>query len=83
MGLIGWSPVVPHNWGMRPTFVRFPSGNSRCPVTGLTRGHLHDLCVPCGRNGFRPPVKSHLVGSARRGARFIDVASLLAYLDKV
>ena len=63
-----------------PTFLRLPAGAERCPWTGLTRGYLHDLCVPCARNNFTPPVESHLVGRGRRGVRLICFRGLAAHL---
>lgn len=64
----------------RPVFVRLPSGPDRCPQTGLTRGYLHDLTVPCRRNAYRPAVASFLVGRGHRGVRLVCLDSLVAHL---
>ena len=63
-----------------PFFIRFPGGAARCLHTGLTRGFLHDLTVPCCRNDFHPPVASFLVGKGHRKVRLICVESLRDYL---
>ncbi len=73
------SGMSPHNSVMPPTqpiFLRMPHGSDRCPHSGMARGALHDLTVPCLRNGFRPPVISHLVGQGRRKVRLICFDSL-------
>jgi hypothetical protein len=66
----------------RPVFIRLPHASDRCPYSGLTRGYLHDLTVPCSRNAFQPPVPSFLVGHGRRGARLVCLDSLLSHLER-
>lgn len=66
-----------------PIFIRLPAPTARCPYTGLSRTTLTELTVPSKENGYRPPVKSHLLAApgAKRGIRIIDLESLMAYLS--
>jgi len=67
----------------RPIFVRLPKPGERCPISGLSRSALVNLCVPNKANDFRAPVKSielKFKKHATRGARLIDYESLMAYL---
>lgn len=44
-----------------------------------------DLVLPRASNGFKPPVKSVLIKKpgATRGARYVSVESLLAYMKNL
>jgi hypothetical protein len=67
----------------RPIFVRLPKPGERCPISGLSRSALVNLCVPNKANDFRAPVKSielKFKKHAKRGARLVDYESLMAYL---
>lgn len=68
-----------------PQYLRFPAPGRRDPLTGLSRGTLSELVLPCAANNFRPPVRSVLLKKrgASRGIRLIHVASLLGYLDQL
>lgn len=44
-----------------PIWVRMPSPTSVEHYTGLKRGKLYVLCVPCPANKHRPPVRSIVV----------------------
>jgi hypothetical protein len=86
----GWNgrrPASLQNYDMDaytpPIFIRLPHGSDHCAFTGLTRGHLHDLVVPCARNGFQPAVASYLVGTGRRKVRLICVESLQGHLGRL
>ena len=63
-------------------FLRLPPPGQKCPVTGLTRGYLNLLVLPCRENDFKPPVRSFTLrrkGRAR-GVRLIDRADLVRYI---
>lgn len=63
-----------------------PQNNTCCPFTGLKRGMLYNLCVPCKANSWKPPVQSKVIKgktAQRKGARLINKASLLAYIESV
>jgi hypothetical protein len=67
----------------QPFFVRLPKPGERCPISGLSRSALVNLCVPSKANDFHAPVKSielKFKKRATRGARLIDYKSLIAYL---
>jgi hypothetical protein len=66
----------------RPEYLRLPSPDARCALTGLSRTTLCELSVPSKVNGFKPPVKSLVVKKrgAMRGIRLINYDSLLDYL---
>ena len=65
-----------------PEFVPLPSGKATEFHSGLKRGALNLLILPCEANAYRPPVES--VSLRRRGhakgKRLIVLASLLNYL---
>ena len=65
-----------------PEFVPLPSGKATEFYTGLKRGALNQLILPCEANDYLPLVKS--VSLRRRGhakgKRLIVLASLLHYL---
>ena len=65
-----------------PEFVPLPSGKETEFYSGLKRGSLNLLILPCAANGHRPLVKSislRRTGQAK-GKRLIVLASLLGYL---
>jgi hypothetical protein len=67
----------------RPIFVRLPKPGERCPISGLSRSALVNLCVPSKANDFYAPVKSielKFKKHATRGVRLVDYESLMAYL---
>ena len=61
-----------------PIYIRLPKNKERCPYTGLSRSGLNSLIL-----GPNPPVRSvpSCMKYAKRGARLIDLLSLLRYLD--
>ena len=63
-------------------FIRLPAPKERCPLTGLSRGALNDLILPCPKNGFNPPVKSFCIRQrgAKTGIRIIDFQSLRRFI---
>ena len=65
-----------------PAVVRLPKSGQKEPYSGLARGQLDLLTRPQPGNGFKPPVKSHILAmkGAARGVRLVDLQSLLAHL---
>ena len=80
------TPVVEGgNPDQLPEFVKMPSTRGVEFYTGLRRGSLNQLVLPCEKNGYKPPVKSISLrkpGNAR-GTRLIVLASLLDYLRQL
>lgn len=72
-------------YNTRPEFIRLPKPGERCPLTGLSRGTLNELCIPTEKNNHRPLVRSHIIKKpgAARGVRLINYASLLKYLHQL
>lgn len=66
----------------KPEWIRLPV-KGRCPYTGLSRSMLYTLISPCPENGHKPPVRSISLRrkGCVRGARLIDLQSLMAYLE--
>jgi len=74
---------VPATTTTQPEFIRLPKPGTLCPHTGLGRGKLNQMILPCRENGFRPPVKSVCLrreGSVK-GVRLISYSSLITYLN--
>jgi hypothetical protein len=63
-------------------FMRFPKPKGRDPMFGLSRSFLNQLILPCEKNGYRPPLQSHVLRRRgyRRGIRLIGVDSLRNYI---
>lgn len=63
-------------------FLRLPPSGQKCPVTGLTRGYLNLLVLPCRENDFKPPVRSFTLRRKGRakGVRLIDRGDLVRYI---
>lgn len=60
-----------------PAYIRLPRSGTRCAITSMTRSNMNSLVL-----GPNAPVRS-VVDRKRgkiRGARFIETASLLAYM---
>ena len=74
--------VVPELPFEGPVWLRLPAPRTRCHYTGLSRTSLLELCAPCQRNSFQPPVVSKVVRKrgAIRGIRLICFNSLMTYL---
>ena len=68
-----------------PEWVPLPSGKEVEIHSGLRRGSLNQLVLPCAANNFRPPVKSFAIKrpGAVKGRRLIVLASLLSFLRKL
>ena len=68
-----------------PRYVPMPSGTETERYSGLKRGRLNTLILPCEANGYRPPVKSISLKppGALKGKRLIVLASLLSFLAKL
>ena len=67
---------------VRPEFIRLPKAGTRCPYCSLSRSTLNSYILPCEENGFKPPVKSHVLRQRGklRGIRVIDFESLCSYI---
>lgn len=76
--------VLSHLQGF-PEFVPLPSGKETEYYSGLKRGALNQLILPCSANGHRPLVMS--VSMRRpgnlKGKRLVVLASLLSYLRRL
>ena len=82
------NPSAPHLIGGRPSFdssvwIRLPAPRTRCPVSGLSRSSLSELCRPVSRNNWQPPVEAKVLKrrNANRGVLLINRASLLAFIE--
>ena len=73
------------NTNAKPEFIRLPLPGKRCPHTGLSRTTLCELTIDSPANGFRAPVKSHVLRKrgAVRGIRLISYDSLMDYLSNL
>ena len=65
-----------------PEFVPLPPAKGVEFYSGLKRGKLNQLILPCPENGGRPPVKSVSLRQrgCLKGKRLIHLRSLLDYL---
>lgn len=63
-------------------FLRLPPPGQKCPITGLTRGFLNLLVLPCTENDYKPPVRSFSLRRKGRakGVRLVDRADLIRYI---
>src|SRR5258708_34879005 len=68
----------------RPEFVPLPPLGGIEPNSGLKRGKLCQLILPCAANDWKPPVKSVSLRPqhCQKGKRLIYLPSLLDYLHK-
>ena len=68
---------------VRPEFIRLPKAKTHCPITGLSRTGIYNLCVPCRANGFNPvvPAKCLRQKGNLRGVWFIPYEPLIAYIN--
>jgi len=66
----------------RPEFVPLPPAGAVEPNSGLKRGKLCQLILPCASNDWKPPVKSVSLRprNCQKGKRLIHLPSLLDYL---
>jgi len=73
---------IPAGSCIKPEFIRLPKPGKQCPYTGLTRGFLNNLVLPCAINGHQPPVKSVSLRmkGCKTGVRLIYYDSLMEYL---
>lgn len=69
----------------KPEWIRLPSPGERCRFTGLSRGTLNELVIPCAANNEKPPVKSVVLRKrgSLRGIRLISYDSLMNYLTSL
>ena len=67
---------------IKPEFIRLPKPGAQCPWTGLSRGKLNQLVLPCKENSFKPPVRSVSIRQRghQRGVRLVFFDSLIDYL---
>ncbi|ACB74531.1 hypothetical protein Oter_1246 [Opitutus terrae PB90-1] len=67
----------------KPEWLRLPAPGTRCRFTGLSRGTLNELTIPCPANDHKPPVRSVVIRKrgAVRGIRLVSYDSLMGYLD--
>ena len=63
---------------IKPEFIRLPKPGTQCPWTGLSRGKMNQIVLPCKENGCRPPVRS--VSVRQRGQKF---AVRLVFFDSL
>ena len=65
-----------------PEFLRLPPTGKSCPVTGMKRGTLNILVLPCKENDYKPPVRSFTLRRKGhvKGVRLIDRADLVRYI---
>ncbi len=68
---------------IKPEWLRLPAPGTRCRFTGLSRGTLNELTIPCPANDHKPPVKSVVIRKrgALRGIRLVSYDSLMNYLE--
>src|SRR5262245_57594522 len=59
-----------------PAFLRLPRNGSLCPVTGLSRTALYELC----KSGAVKSVVLRRHAGAKRGIRLVNCESLLTFL---
>lgn len=73
--------AAPGSTANLPEFVPMPSPKGHEFYTGLRRGALNQLVLPC-ENNYKPPVSSVSLRSAGKikGTRLVVLASLLDYL---
>ena len=69
----------------KPEWLRLPAPGTRCRFTGLSRGTLNELTLPCRANDHKPPVKSVVIRKrgAVRGIRLVSYDSLMHYLAEL
>ena len=67
---------------IKPEFIRLPKSGAQCPWTGLSRGKLNQLVLPCEANGYNLPVRSVSIRQRgqQRGVRLVFFDSLMDYL---
>lgn len=68
-----------------PAFIRLPKPKQNCPVTGLSRTGMYNLCVPCTANGFRPivPAKCLRQPGNLRGVWLVPYPQLIGFLTSL
>ena len=68
--------------GVLPEYVPLPPSKETEFFSGLKRGVLNQLILPCSANHYRPPVKSISLRrpGCAKGKRLISLASLLDHL---
>lgn len=78
-------PASPVTETIKPEWLRLPAPGTRCRFTGLSRGTLNELSIPCPANDHKPPVKSVVIRKrgAVRGIRLISYDSLMAHLENL
>ncbi len=75
----------PATESIKPEWLRLPPPGARCRFTGLSRGTLNELTIPCPANDHKPPVKSVVIRKrgAVRGIRLVSYDSLMAHLENL
>ena len=65
------------------TWMRLPRAGTRCPVSGLSRTGLIELCRPHPKNDNNPPVEAKILRrkGTQRGVLLINRNSLLRHID--
>jgi hypothetical protein len=78
-------PASPVTETIKPEWLRLPAPGTRCRFTGLSRGTLNELSIPCPANDHKPPVKSVVIRKrgAVRGIRLISYDRLMAHLENL
>ena len=66
-----------------PDFIRLPADGEHCPHTGMKRGSMRNLCVPCKANGFKPKVPGKCLRQPGnlRGIWLIPYAALVEFIS--
>lgn len=75
-------PGPPSASGPSVEYIRVPGPDGVDPIFSISRDTMMDLVLPRVCNGFKPPVRSLLIKKpgAKRGIRYVNVASLRAYM---
>lgn len=78
---------VPRPLEFLPEYIRFPKRGTQEHFSRLSYSTLDRLVRPQSCNGYKPPVQSRIVRArgakgTSRGARLINLSSLLAYLGQ-
>jgi hypothetical protein len=71
--------TAPPITSVQPVWIRLPKPGGMCPWTGLSRSKLFEML----QTGEIETVSLKREPKAKRGARVIKLASMLAYMDKL
>src|SRR5438552_3926332 len=76
------APFTASNPRQSPEFIRLPKSGTKCPHCSLARSQLNSYILPTAQNGFKPPVRSHLLRQCgkKQGVRVIHYQSLCDFI---